>query len=119
MDALMDQAAVIIMAAMMAWPAILVAVLLPLILAAVQWRRGGWASARRSRAAYGGFVLGLVAGAPGAFVCFGGGVGDLRYWLDWVAAAAFALGTGVYFGLIAYLAAGVCRRITRIECPPP
>ncbi len=110
MAALLDHAAVVTMAVMMAWPLAAGAVLLPMALAVLQWRRGGWGSARRSRAAVGGFVLGLLAGGPAAFACFGGGIGDLRYWLDWAAVAAFAIGTGGYLGLIAYLAAGIGRR---------
>lgn len=110
MDALMDHAAVVAMTVMMAWPLLMIAVLLPLTLAVLQRRRADWWSSRRSRAAVSGFVLGVLAGGPAAFALFGGGVGDLRYWLDWAVVAAFAIVAGAYLALIAYLAAGIGRR---------
>jgi hypothetical protein len=106
MQALADHLAVVAMTLLLEWPLALAVVAIPLCIALMQRRIGGWTQRRRLNAARWGFVVGLAASVPLAFAFVGGGVGDLNYWLDWVFLAIVGLGVGGYVALVAYLLAG-------------
>jgi len=88
---------------------LLVAILLGLLAAAGAYaaRRRQWGNHRRRRVALVGLVVGAVAGVVLAFAAFGGGPGDLNYWVDWAFLACLAAGAGFYTALLGYLMAPV------------
>ena len=106
MEALADHLAVVAMTLLLEWPLALAVVAVPLLVLLVQIRTGGWTQRRRLNAARWGFVAGVAAGVPLAFVVVGGGVGDLNYWLDWAFLTIVGLAAGGYVALLAYLLAG-------------
>jgi len=65
--------------------------------------RGRWCDARRRRVAGIAFFVMLPLAAFAAFRYFGGGLGDLRYWLDWAFFAAIVIGVAAWVALLAWL----------------
>jgi hypothetical protein len=104
MDGILDNLPVGVMMVIGVWPFALAAVALPLLLLIRALPQGGWAHPRRRIAGLGGLIGGLVLGPMLAFAVIGGGIGDLRYWLDWLFLALVTGACGAYTGLLLYLA---------------
>lgn len=104
MQGLLENLPVGLMMAIEAWPLVLLAAGLPLLLWIIALRRGGWCAPRRRLGAIAGGIVGLVLGPLLAFAVIGGGLGDLRYWLDWLFLALLTVAAAAYGGLLLYLA---------------
>ncbi len=104
MEGILDNLPVGLMMIIGIWPIALVAAGLPLLLLMRALRDGRWCHPRRRFAAFGGFIGGLVLGPLLAFAVIGGGIGDLRYWMDWAFLAAITGASSIYCGLVFYLA---------------
>jgi len=104
MEGILDNLPVGVMMVIGVWPLALAAAGLPLLLLINALHHRGWCHPRRRLAALGGFIGGLVLGPMLAFAVIGGGIGDLRYWLDWAFLAAITGMSSAYCGLVFYLA---------------
>lgn len=104
MQGILENLPVGLMMAIEAWPLVLPVTGLPLLLWIVALRKGGWCAPRRRLGALAGGILGLVLGPMLAFAAIGGGLGDLRYWLDWLFLTLITGAAAVYCGLLLYLA---------------
>jgi uncharacterized membrane protein YphA (DoxX/SURF4 family) len=104
MEGILDNLPVGLMMVIGVWPLALAAAGLPLLLLINALRHREWCHSRRRLAALGGFIGGLVLGPMLAFAVIGGGIGDLRYWLDWTFLAVITGMSSTYCGLVFYLA---------------
>lgn len=104
MEGILDNLPVGVMMIIDAWPSALAAAGLPLLLLVRALNQGEWCHPRRRLAALGGFIGGLVLGPLLAFAVIGGGLGDLRYWLDWLFLALITGAAAAYCSLLLYLA---------------
>jgi hypothetical protein len=104
MEGILDNLPVGAMMVIGVWPFALAAAGLPLLLLVRALRHGGWCHPRRRLAGLGGFIGGLVLGPMLAFAVIGGGLGDLRYWLDWLFLALITGACALYAALLLYLA---------------
>lgn len=104
MQGILENLPVGLMMALQAWPLALGVAGLPLLLWILALRKGGWCAPRRRMAALAGGILGLVLGPLLAFAMIGGGLGDLRYWMDWMFLALVTGAAAAYCGLLLYLA---------------
>jgi|GEM_PF-3378195 len=104
MEGIIENLPVGVMMVIGVWPFALVTAGLPLLLLILTLRHGAWCHPRRRLAALGGFIGGLVLGPMLAFAVIGGGIGDLRYWMDWAFLAAITGASSIYCGLVFYLA---------------
>jgi hypothetical protein len=103
MQGLIDSLPVGLMFMLGHWPfaAAAAAVLVAGVIVAAS--RGRWCDARRRRVAGVTFIVMIPVAAFAAFRYFGGGPGDLRYWLDWAFLAAVVIGVAGYAALLAWL----------------
>lgn len=85
------------------WPLAAAAALVLVAGLIVAASRGRWCDARRRRVAGITFLVMLPVAAFSAFRYFGGGLGDLRYWLDWAFFAAVVIGVAACIALLAWL----------------
>lgn len=104
MEGILDNLPVGLMMIISVWPFALATAALPLLFLVSALRQGGWCHPRRRLAAIGGFIGGLVLGPLLAFAIIGGGIGDLRYWVDWLFLLAITGASAGYAALLLYLA---------------